>query len=856
MPATSVAQAIRFIFHGSPPSTNPNLRIFDYGDEKVFRDLWLGGLDSDKPTINRQAYDWTQTGQQVLIIGNDPPRTAFEFLKRPGMPPVDVRQHFSACSWAAAFRLLNPQAGIHVVIVESGQRSSMLGAGADLARVFRGNGGQSVVPGVTVLCFPDLAEIVAAAQQPPPPALTTGQMGVLRGIIQQHLLPNGEDHHKMGNIVGALMLDPQPGNGVRILGSLFRALQPDTKFEAVEPQVVAPVDEALKARLRSGPQFVLFDDMGSLWRPFLSRWIPDSRLHIPEVTVESRIRLTDRIKTLATEPVQRRRLKASDFGVTAIADDEPFVLLLDLRLFAGDKRDEEADFVYQLKETAERAADAAHLKWPVIAENELKAGIEAWYEKQSFSPAFRRTRSWLPRLISLIDPPLPIIVFSSTQDPEVLKEFRAYGNIITDFAKPMFRGALGETKEWADAATLNFEKALRFALNVSTVRKRVQVICEAFVQSDTNQEPDSSPKARVEIFIDESGKPSQQNFAVGGIVLISGAQPFDHERYRNAAMARGTGLWGIDDVFRYEDQEYFPDENLRLPKGDALFERPEFDEHWVNQRLGQISTIVESQNTVLIACALRSKQRPDLDNVLSHMHPFHRYRALLGRFLEAVLLHCEPVRAALQSGATIAIDAATAAHEDFGTNAWDLRRRFGTHVFGSHINPMCMTFSNSDLHPILADVLSRNKRTNTLGARVERARAIKLLAWEKCVNEGIIGGGPEDLLTPKPLHYLADWIAHIARSDEDLARVPNIPILKNWFQNGFAQDDGDDFKAQLRCHRRWSQDARVEAIRGWKEAAVGGGFALAPRMSQGGARWIESLKTDDLTTLFHSAKLT
>ena len=857
---TAPARALNVILHGLSGTTNPDVLILDYQCEKTFHDLWLNGLESSTPQITGQDYDWNQPGQQILIIGNDAPSAAFDFLKRPGMPLVDVQQHFSACSWAAVFRLLHPQTSINVVIIEAGQRASMRGTGVDLLSVFtnQGKDNHAVVPGVTVLCSPHLDEIVAAVQKPQPQKLTVGQMGVLKGIIQEHLLPNAENQHKMGNVVGALMLDPQQGSGVRILGSLFRALQPDTKFEATEPQVVSPVDEALATHLKNGPHFILFDDMGLLWKPFLSRWIPDSRLHIAEVTQKSMTHLTNRIKSLAAEPIQKRRLKASDFGVTTLADDESFVLLLDLRLFAGDQRNEEADFVYQLKQAAEDVARAAHLKWPVISANEIQKGIQAWYEKQPFSPAFRKTRSWLPRLISLIDPTLPIIVFSSTQDPDVLKEFQPYGNIITEFAKPMFRGVLGETKEWASAATLTFEKALRTARNIFLARSSVQVICESAFVSENQRDGEldgavnNVSKSLVEIFIDESGTPSEENFAVGGFVLISGAKPFNHELFRTLALARSdVGLWGIDDVFRYTATEDFPDNAFRLPKGEMLFDGAQYSESWLDERLANIESLVASQDAEVIACSLRSMQKPNLMNTISPIHPFHRYRILLAHLLEAILLHCEPVRAALESGATIAVDAATAAHV-YG-NAKELQRRFGAFSFeNKRCDEMCMTLDRSDVLPILADVLSRNNLTGKYGGRIKRARATKLLDWGKCEREGEVGGGSHDLDAPKQLHYLADWVAHIARSNEDRMRLANMPILKNWYLKGFGQVDSDDFRAQLRSHRKWLQGAKVDAIRLWKKSSQGDEFLLTPRMSRASANWIESLSADDLTTLFHS----
>ena len=165
---------------------------------------------------------------------------------------------------------------------------------------------------------------------------------------------------------------------------------------------------------------------------------------------------------------------------------------------------------------------------------------------------------------------------------------------------------------------------------------------------------------------------------------------------------------------------------------------------------------------------------------------------------------------------------------------------------------MCATFGSDDMLPVVTEVLSRNSRAENLAPKVVRARAAKLLDWKKCEDEWIAAGGPNDFanLPPKPLHYLADWIAHLSLNDWEKGR--NVPTLESWFKNGFRQEDVDDFKAQLHSHRRWSQGAKIDAIRGWKGAVADDNFALTPRMATSAAKWIEVITADDLTTLFHS----
>ena len=873
LPSKYPAEALSFVL-----GRNPGLRILDYGDPEVFPGLWQDGL---KATTHSEF-------THLVLCGVTPLADAFDFLKQPGMPPAEVTQHFTAYSWAAAFRLVNPLSSITIVIVAGNGHSRLQGAGADLRELFVSNEISNFNPSAICLGMPELSGILKAISGPASLPLSVGAQGMMRGIIQQHLLPNPEDHHKFGNIVGALMLSPERNPGSRILGGLFQALQPETKFDSSTD--LPTVDEELKKRVATASPFILFDDMGSIWAPFIRRWVPTERLHIPEVTEASRSNLVERLKALAEEPVQRRRLNASDFGVAKVADGEPFVLLLDLRLFASSQkgREDEADFISALKESVAEVSKAKHLKWPQLSEDEFREVEEAWYFKVPHSPNFRKARSWLPRLISLIDPTLPIVIFSSTQDPEVLREFRDYGNIVTNFSKPMFRGVLGETNDWVGAATLAFEKALHSALKISSAQKLMWDIFPTSQESkgestDNTQPPQEEvapkqleiskdnqtsqkqeisagtqqqlgPPALVEIFIDETGIPSEQNFAVGALVLISGELPFDHADYRAKCLIHKIGLWGIDDIAAYNKATQLLGKNLRLPKGDKLLcKGTAWNFGWLEQKLVEIERIVKGQGATLLACSLVSKQHVERKNVASPFHPFHRYRAMIGSLLEAILFHCDPVRSAIERGASIAIDAANAANPAGDWTWQDLRLRFGTQIFeGIQGDRMCATFGSDDMLPVVTEVLSRNSRAENLAPKVVRARAAKLLDWKKCEDEWIAAGGPNDFanLPPKPLHYLADWIAHLSLNDWEKGR--NVPTLESWFKNGFRQEDVDDFKAQLHSHRRWSQGAKIDAIRGWKGAVADDNFALTPRMATSAAKWIEVITADDLTTLFHS----
>jgi hypothetical protein len=901
---TPLAAAIRQVLRVS------GLAVFDY--RQAFFNLWSEGLKADHLGA---------AGQRVIaIFGTQPPAGAFSALiPQAANIQVDFSDHFTAYSWAAVFRLLNPNSSVKIVIIDCLNDSIQQGPAADLQNLFARNvtAASTFVPGAICIETPSLSQIIAALSSASPPPMRIGQQAMLRGIIQQHLLPNPEDHHKLGNIVGALMLSPERNSGSKILGRLFQALQPETEFDSATN--LPAINEQLRKRVATASPFILFDDMGSLWAPFIRQWVPKERLHIPEVTEACRSNLVERLKVLAAEPVQRRRLNASDFGVATIAHGEAFVLLLDLRLFAGVQTDDEAKFIGTLKESAAEVSNAKHLKWPQLPKDEMREVEEAWYLKAPYSPNYRKARSWLARMISLIDPTLPIVIFSSTQDPEVLRQFQGHGNIVTDFSKPMFRGVLGETREWAGAATLTFEKAMHSALRISSAQKRVWDILVAAnrveedemakkerarsegAETSKTPQPGASPldqvqvhpdnrttrgqggsatpaeegtkPARVEIFVDESGHASETRFAIGAVVLISGTSAFDHATYRTSALNDKTlGLWGLDDVVNYRKMRDLPIIKW-LEKGKDLrigaHGNPSHNHNQkLDQTLGKIEKLVTDQGGRLFACSLLSQEQPVPHDTTSLRHPYHRYRDMLSRLLEAILFHFEPVVKAIQAGAEICVDAAMAKNDADDWNLNSLWEDFGAERFTDYDKDdksrgdKCRTLGGSHVLPLVTGLLVRyrrdregvNRRDKDPAARVvRRARGPQLTNRSECGHNTL---SRQDRVDPKPLHHLADWIAHITWDTRDWSQVPRIAALKAWFESGFRQTDDHEFRSQLRSLRQWAQGVRIDAIVGWKKVDVAEDFALTPRMAKGAAKWMEDITADDLTALFHSENLT
>jgi hypothetical protein len=65
----TLCQALKCLLAG-----NDGIRILDYGDTRVFEDLWLKGLQEECPEIAGIRFQWKQKST-VLLVG-DPPLQA------------------------------------------------------------------------------------------------------------------------------------------------------------------------------------------------------------------------------------------------------------------------------------------------------------------------------------------------------------------------------------------------------------------------------------------------------------------------------------------------------------------------------------------------------------------------------------------------------------------------------------------------------------------------------------------------------------------------------------------------------------------------------------------------------------
>jgi hypothetical protein len=142
------------------------------------------------------------------------------------------------------------------------------------------------------------------------------------------------------------------------------------------------------------------------------------------------------------------------------------ILCLDLRLFTDSTpdhpSDSERDFLRKL------VAFSRTAKLPLDRHPKLEFALAAASRRSQGESEELLGLCFLPLLINLVDPSLPIVLFSSTHQREVTDLLRDCPSIISTFAKPIITGYL--SVDIAQQCASDLESALSQALRLHRVR--------------------------------------------------------------------------------------------------------------------------------------------------------------------------------------------------------------------------------------------------------------------------------------------------------------------------------------------------------------------------------------------------
>jgi hypothetical protein len=149
------------------------------------------------------------------------------------------------------------------------------------------------------------------------------------------------------------------------------------------------------------------------------------------------------------------------------------ILLLDLRLWYDTYKEQLVSFHGALKDIGtlyenkiKEPFEERRCGTKTVLDEQRKAWADDWaIVKSNITDHSDRedllALTILPRLLSIVDPFLPIILFSSAAQRQTLEAFEGYSNIITDFRKPMPIGYGDKLNpiEYIEDLALSFKKA-------------------------------------------------------------------------------------------------------------------------------------------------------------------------------------------------------------------------------------------------------------------------------------------------------------------------------------------------------------------------------------------------------------
>ncbi|MGA9627107.1 MAG: hypothetical protein WBQ65_21715, partial [Bryobacteraceae bacterium] len=437
--------------------------------------------------------------------------------------------------------------------------------------------------------------------------------------------------HAISNIIGPLLLGVEvnqlglPEVDKQVLLYLQGVLQ-KIGLLIGRPEISWPWIGGDKLNAIPGVKFVLMDDMADLgWEPLLRQALGLEGRDPRVVTFTSPDKILGKLK----DPSGSLRIN----GGLHLTDRQTEILFLDLRLFARKRTTDEVAFFEALWQLANQTVDRSDLPWEGggFTTAELKLVRRCIDQAVTEADEYYLALTLFPRLIALVDPRLPIVMFASTGQRRIIQALKPYENIITDFEKP--RLFVETTPELFAHAALRFEKAVVRALQLVKGRGALQRFCSgnhSVGQLQAGEAGTNESEPYVEVYLDETGSVSEGAFGVGGLALVC---PDEAAAARfNSAMVEKELVWGPSELLTNPD-----------PK-DCLWKRIDFNQlgKWV---MDPVLEILNKEQAAILGVLLRRASTVMSDDPWNLASPWcldNVYRNLVLKTLEVLLLEVLP----------------------------------------------------------------------------------------------------------------------------------------------------------------------------------------------------------------------
>lgn len=533
-------------------------------------------------------------------------------------------------------------------------------------------------------------------------------------------------------------------------------------------------------------RLVLVDDLHDQgWLTFLQRALEDGTgPGFPSGGDQSKIQAFRSPEFLLELLQQVGRLDSAP-GLPGAAWDRS-VLLLDLRLFSRRAAAEEMAFFRRVVETAKTLG---------MEESDLEAADRCIAAGRRETPDYYAALTLLPRLLARADPFLPIVLFSSTTQKGVVDHLLPYPNIVLDFAKPA--RLAGDRESVLGDSRSRLQRALDRAFAITDAR----ALCRRVLKPTGVPATQQREWSMVEIFIDESGSPPNEPFAVGGIAILY-ADPAGPSRLCQDMAERGL-TWGVsEDWSPNSPDDEIPD---HIPK----YQGPET----ALSHLKKLDQSIQDAGAQVLAFGLVAPPGAAEESIDG------LYRTMLREVLEALLFIVLPGHGCAE--VPVAIDVATRVSSVLPK--WEGGRRLSpeeaTRNFGIRFLPKGEYFSLSQDHVygLVLDVAS-SREGHVVDRGLCRARGVVLRSFDEVTRwrdrwladqeAGLKPGEearrylrffePDTRVRPKQVHYAADCVIRLARQGDVRS------VLGDWFKRGFLED--------RKSGQRWIDASRADAV--------------------------------------------
>jgi hypothetical protein len=616
---------------------------------------------------------------------------------------------------------------------------------------------------------------------------------------------NPRDRHAIANLVGPQLLISAMGfgstrvpsvsaPGLSALVTLMKVLRliPGSQKQVRAPWITGEL--SLPDAEDGAPTFVLVDDLHELgWAEFirLALGLPKTGASLVALDKPDGLGFgPEGNKSLLDLLMDENGLLRVKKGIALVPGAKNPILFLDLRLFNTRAVRDEISFFRHLLDLARQARDdhgtRGDLPWRGFGEDELTAVERCIAREQVEGDEYFIALTLLPRLIALVDPMVPVILFSSTGQRRIAQALNGYESIITDFDKPRFFGAAGD--DVTGMTRVHFETALARARSLLRGRH----VCQ-WIQRTGQRKSDVGGESYVEVYIDESGEISSPAFRTGGLAIIY--EDEDTADRFNKEMVNSALIWGPTDVEPNPSTIAFRKEGLSWAYYESRVYSP-------------VSRILKDSHVRdTIGFCLTCPSTPLWRNSSELTSPWcldNIYRALVLQTLEVLLFEVIPQRLGqerprFKCSVHVATRIRRRSDADTDSDWTEFVRRYGVQMIENE--GAFLSVTPDSVYPMAGQLLALypNVELKVVGARGAR------------LSYGSPPTKPPARSLPRPAHFLADLVVRFSNNDRALKVQPS---LRTWLDVGFNAVADAAFVKLLEACRDSRHGRHVEALLG------------------------------------------